>query len=99
MTAIGEAMGGISRQRVEQLIHGDRHYARRILNEGLKTGRIERPPACQRCGLETEKLDAHHADYTRPLDVFWLCGPCHNIVHPHHPKSGGDGRASTPAIN
>jgi len=91
MAGIGEVMGGITRQRVEQLIHGDRAYARRILNEALKTGRIQRPPACERCSLESQRLDAHHADYAKPLDVTWLCGPCHKIVHPHHPGSRKDG--------
>jgi len=99
MAAIGQVMGGISRQRVEQLLHGDRQYARRVLRNALKAGRIQRTAACQRCGLETQKLQAHHDDYNKPLDVTWLCDPCHNIVHPHHPRNRGDGRAPEPAAN
>jgi hypothetical protein len=24
---------------------------------------------------------AHHEDYDRPLDVMWLCQPCHKQRH------------------
>ena len=32
-----------------------------------------------RCGSAT--VEAHHADYSRPLDVIWLCRECHRIEH------------------
>src|SRR5580704_4071150 len=34
---------------------------------------------CQRCGAE--KSEAHHPDYLKPLDVVWLCAPCHRFIH------------------
>jgi ribosomal protein S27AE len=34
---------------------------------------------CIRCG--NEKSLAHHEDYDKPLDVMWLCQPCHKQRH------------------
>ena len=52
--------------------------ARAKLNHALKTGLIMRF-ACLKCGeAETE---AHHHDYSKPLDVEWLCRPCHAAAH------------------
>ena len=34
---------------------------------------------CVRCG-ELKSL-AHHEDYNKPLDVMWLCQPCHKQRH------------------
>jgi len=55
-----------------------RRMARRLLNEAIRFGRLEKYP-CFTCGaLEVE---AHHPDYDRPLDVIWLCNKHHNEVH------------------
>ena len=42
----------------------------------LRTGSLVRPSNCERCGRHI-KVDAHHADYAKPLDVQWLCRSCH----------------------
>lgn len=34
---------------------------------------------CEICGLK--KTHAHHDDYSKPLDVRWLCALCHIRVH------------------
>lgn len=51
--------------------------ARRTVNNHILNGRICRQP-CEICG-ET-KTDAHHDDYTKPLDVRWLCRR-HHLEH------------------
>lgn len=45
----------------------------------LKNGRLIRPPECSCCRRPC-KPQAHHADYTRPLDVVWVCAQCHNNI-------------------
>ena len=80
---IGEQLGGVSRQRAEQMCRWSKSYARGKLQSALASGNIIKPPFCQRCENETTSLHAHHADYNQPLEVRWLCVPCHNIVHPH----------------
>jgi ribosomal protein S27AE len=44
----------------------------------IKSGQLVRQP-CLRCG--SEKSLAHHEDYDQPLDVMWLCQPCHKQRH------------------
>lgn len=47
-------------------------------------GLIKSPGACEKCG-EAERFSAtgrsllhgHHRDYSKPLDVQWLCVKCH----------------------
>lgn len=36
---------------------------------------------CEVCGTD-ERVHAHHHDYSRPLDVRWLCFRCHKGSHP-----------------
>ena len=44
----------------------------------LKRGYLEREP-CNACGAE--KAQMHHHDYSKPLEVEWLCRPCHLAEH------------------
>lgn len=44
----------------------------------LRDGRLHREP-CEVCG-STEKVQAHHDDYSKPLDVRWLCSRHHAEV-------------------
>jgi hypothetical protein len=46
----------------------------------LRRGKIERKP-CQKCG---EKAEMHHEDYSKPLEVTWLCRECHLNLHAKH---------------
>ncbi len=47
----------------------------------LKKGDIEKGIVCADCGAKEVKLDGHHQDYARPLEVVWLCRPCHSRRH------------------
>lgn len=55
----------------------DREYARRAVKKALKDGVMNSQP-CFICG---EKAVAHHPDYSRQLDVVWLCPPHHRETH------------------
>lgn len=44
----------------------------------LEAGRMEKRP-CSVCG--NIPAEAHHADYSRPLEVMWLCKPHHARIH------------------
>lgn len=52
--------------------------ARAKLKHLVRTGKIARG-ACEVCGKPN--AEAHHHDYSKPLDVQWLCRNCHVRVH------------------
>ena len=51
--------------------------ARSALNHAVRDGKLTRLP-CEICG---DKAEAHHADYTKPLAVRWLCFSHHRQAH------------------
>jgi hypothetical protein len=52
--------------------------ARIALQNAVARGKVKRQP-CEQCG--NPKSDAHHPDYTKPLDVMWLCRKHHMTLH------------------
>lgn len=58
----------------------ERRKARIIFGNALKRGKVEAWPVCAVPECEC-KPEAHHADYSRPLDVVWLCNAHHRAAH------------------
>ena len=56
------------------------HRAYSAVWNAILKGTLIRPEFCSRCG-EVTKVQGHHRDYSKPLDVVWLCRGCHEIVH------------------
>ena len=54
--------------------------ARSIVANCIKRGELTRPSHCQGCGDKC-KPHGHHEDYSKPLDLVWLCHPCHMFIH------------------
>lgn len=50
--------------------------ARSLVQSAIKCGRLSREP-CQVCGAPAE---AHHDDYSKPLDVKWFCFVHHREI-------------------
>jgi hypothetical protein len=40
----------------------------------------KRPLECSLCG-EIARIEGHHEDYGKPLEVIWCCPPCHRQIH------------------
>lgn len=57
-----------------------RKIAHDTLNYAIRSGAIKRPSKCQDCGKRC-KPHGHHEDYSKPLDVEWLCPSCHGLRH------------------
>ena len=60
-----------------------KYAAHVIFGNAVRDGRIEKQTECSVCG-STEKIEGHHDDYTKPLDVRWLCEKCHKEWHRHN---------------
>lgn len=73
----------------------EKKRANTIVARAIAAGKLIRPDHCTGCGFPSDKVEAHHADYSRPLDVEWLCPGCHGktrrkpIVEMEPRKRGG----------
>jgi ribosomal protein S27AE len=77
--------GGISKdnyhyKKLQKGRYPERIKARQIAYEAIKTGKLIKQP-CEKCGKID--VDAHHDDYSKPLEVRWLC------EKHHREESGG----------
>ena len=55
--------------------------ARSMVNKRVQTGTIVKPEVCEECESGGTRLEGHHEDYSKPLDVEWLCTICHGKRH------------------
>lgn len=74
------------RKRVNEAVyrsmkkHQKRQNARANLNYHVRSGHIVRPDKCSVC-LKKTKVEGHHKDYSKPLEVTWACRQCHADLH------------------
>ena len=52
--------------------------AHSAVSNAIRDGRLSKQP-CEKCG--DEKVEAHHDDYSKPLNVRWFCLKHHNEYH------------------
>jgi len=61
--------------------------AQNILEVAIRKGIIKRKTHCEVCNNTgtfrdgRTKIQAHHCNYNKPLDVLWLCQKCHHAWH------------------
>jgi hypothetical protein len=58
----------------------EKENARGLVRQAVRDGTIKKPHTCEKCGL-ARLLHGHHEDYSKPLDVLWLCASCHAKEH------------------
>jgi len=56
----------------------EKRRARNIVSRAVRDGKLTKMQ-CEVCG--SEKVHAHHEDYSKPLVVEWLCAKCHRKRH------------------
>jgi hypothetical protein len=58
-------------------------YARNIVLKKVYYKKIIKPSICSICNKEFPKklIHGHHSDYSKPLDVIWVCAQCHVNIH------------------
>ena len=87
-TPRGRAFGRARARRAHKL-HPEVSAAINDVRNALISGHLDKPALCQFCGKHSA-IEGHHRDYSKPLDVQWLCKPCHihwhsenNVVRSH----------------
>lgn len=50
------------------------------VTDAVRSGKLIRPENCSLCGM-IGKIEGHHADYSKPLEVIWVCRKCHMAIH------------------
>lgn len=72
--------GQFAERQVRQRANNPQKYkANTAVGNAIRDGRLAKLP-CEKCG-DTKDVQAHHDDYSRPLDVRWLCFKHHKEVH------------------
>lgn len=84
--------GGISKdnyhyKKIQIERYPEKIKARQSVYYHKKTGNII-PGSCEECGIN-EDITAHHPDYTKPLEVVWLCVNCHKELHRKEREQSG----------
>lgn len=69
----------IEYQRKRRKLNPLQYKARTIFGHALNAGKVKREP-CVVCGT-IENIEGHHTDYTKPLEVEWLCRKHHLLEH------------------
>ena len=64
--------------RASRLRYPDHKKANTLVGNAIRDGRLVRQP-CEVCGAEP--THAHHDDYSKPLEVRWLCTYHHGVAH------------------
>ena len=59
----------------------EKRAAHVLVGNAVRDGRLEKPDTCQICGAKPGRIEGHHEDYSKPLEVMWLCRSCHTAQH------------------
>jgi hypothetical protein len=63
--------------------HPLKYAAQVIVGNAIRNGELIRSKNCSECNSDY-KIEGHHDDYTKPLQVKWLCELCHKEWHRHN---------------
>lgn len=65
----------------------EKRKANIAVGNAVRDGRLKKPTTCTHC-LKASRLHGHHEDYSKPLDVVWLCDECHRALHAFYKTVG-----------
>lgn len=63
--------------RTWQKKNREKNNAHAKVHRAVENGTIIRGKSCMECGMNA-KTEGHHEDYSKPLEVIWLCRLCHS---------------------
>lgn len=63
--------------RKQRLEYPEKCKARSVVSNAIRYGKLLKQP----CPCGELEVEAHHKDYSKPLDVQWLCDKHHMELH------------------
>lgn len=66
-----------------------KRIATNAVSNAIRCGELIRPEKCSVCNINA-KTEAHHDDYSKPLNIRWLCKRCHVAWHLLHKAINSD---------
>lgn len=61
--------------------HAEKIKAQHLVQTHVRRGKIIKPTICSICNCESKRIEGHHHDYSKPLEVIWVCNRCHHNIH------------------
>lgn len=68
-------------KKYKEKISLQKKMAHRAINLEIRKGNIVRPKECSICKSDKYKIEGHHEDYSKPLEIIWVCTYCHKAIH------------------
>lgn len=62
-------------------LHPERRRAQVALSNAVRDGKVQKWPACAVPDCTNTRVVGHHPDYSRHLEVVWLCQAHHKQAH------------------
>lgn len=74
---------GIASCTEKELVYARKYRAKTFMIRQARKQAWQVPikPFCEKCGTTEVKLERHHPDYSKPLEVVTLCRLCHEKLH------------------
>jgi hypothetical protein len=72
------------RKKRQYLSEFERLLRKKIYNTihtNVRRGTLIKPSVCSKCNHSNKYIEAHHYDYSKPLDITWPCKSCHLEIH------------------
>ncbi len=72
---------GKETRELNKILNPEKHEARKIMTAAVRSKKIIKPKSCTMCNTEVNRIEGHHEDYLKPLEIIWLCCKCHRSLH------------------
>lgn len=72
---------GIETREENKILYPEKHEARKIMAAAVRSKKIIKPESCSLCNEISKRIEGHHKDYSKPLEIVWLCCKCHRASH------------------